>query len=204
MNTPLVVGIIAAVITLIGWLVNHILTEQRDRRNQHLAASLKFTERQLEELYGPLAILVLEGKRTFKDLLETLGRNYVFDEHDSIAPDELKLWLFWVENDLFPRNEKIQQLLMTKTHLIEGDSVPASFLQFLEHHNSWKVLHLRWQKEGVAYSWHSKINWPRDFAKDVLRAFDSLKSRHGRFLKKYTDDELADKIPNEPPRKRSH
>ena len=187
MNTSLVVGIIAASVTLIGWLVNHILTGQRDRRNQHLAASLKFVERQLEELYGPLAFLIMEGRRTFQDLLETLGRDYVFDEKDSLSDGDLKLWLFWVENDFFPRNEKIQQLLMTKTHLIEGNKVPSSFLKFLEHHNSWKVLHLRWQKDGVKYSWHSKINWPASFEKDALRTFNSLKAEHDRFLKRYTE-----------------
>ena len=126
----------------------------------------------------------MEGQRTFKDLLETLGRNYVFDQNKPISPEDLKLWLFWVENDFFPRNEKIQQLLMTKTHLIEGGTIPKSFLQFLEHYNSWKVLHLRWQKEGASYSWHSKTNWPTSFEKDVLTTFESLKLRHKNFLKK--------------------
>lgn len=187
MNTALLVGIIASFVTLLGWLVNHILTARRDQRNQHLAASLKFVERQLEELYGPLAFLIMEGRRTLKDLLETLGRDYVFDETDSLTDDELKLWLFWVEHEFFPRNDKIQQLLMFKTHLIEGSKVPASFLKFLEHHNSWKVLHLRWQKEGIAYSWHSKISWPDSFEKDVLRTFSMLKMQHHKFLKRYTD-----------------
>lgn len=196
MNTPLVVGILAASVTLIGWLVNHILTGHRERLNQHLAASLKFVERQLEELYGPLAFLIMEGRRTFKDLLETLGRDYVFDEKDSLAEDELKLWLFWVENDFLPRNEKIQQLLMTKTHLIDGDKVPPSFLKFLEHHNSWKILHLRWQKEGVPYSWHSKINWPTSFEKDILNTFNSLKTQHDKFLKRYTELKSLEKAGN--------
>ena len=55
MDKTLVVAMITASITLFGWLVTHILTIHRDRQNQRLSASLKYVERQLEELYGPLA-----------------------------------------------------------------------------------------------------------------------------------------------------
>jgi len=184
MDTPLLVATITVAVSIIGWLVNHVLSGYRDRHNQQLVASLKYIEQQLEELYGPLAFLVLEGRRTFKDLLETLGRNCVFLEGKSLPKDELKLWLFWVENDFFPRNEKIKELLMAKTHLIEGTKIPESYLSFLDHHNSWKINHLRWQKEGVEYSWHSKINWPLEFEQDILLTFEKIKARHAEFLKK--------------------
>ena len=95
MDDIIVVATITASITIIGWLANHILQSARERHNQKLITHVNFIERQLEELYGPLAFLILEGKRTFKDLLETLGRNYVFyiDEWEerSLPEDELKL-----------------------------------------------------------------------------------------------------------------
>lgn len=180
---------IATAFAAIGWIVNHILSEYRDRRNQQLAASLKYTERQLEELYGPLAFLVWEGRRTFQDLKETLaelrGRKpedmkYIFPLSNK---DEFNLWLFWVENDFFPRNEKIQQLLMTKTHLIEGAKMPKSYLDFLDHHNSWRMDHLRWKKDKIEYSWTSKITWPEEFENDILLTFERLKHQHTKFLK---------------------
>jgi hypothetical protein len=188
MDTPLLIATIAASVSIMGWIINYALSGYRDRRNQQLAASLKYTERQLEELYGPLAFLILEGKRTFIDLLETLGRPYVFQQDKALSENELKLWLFWAENSLLPRNEKMKDLLMTKTHLIEGEKIPASYLSFLDHCNSWKITHLRWQKEGVEYSWHSKINWPKEFDQDVLSTFEKLKARHSRFLRKLSKD----------------
>ena len=184
MDAAFIAAILAAVISVVGWLVNYILTGLADRRNQRLSASLKHIERQLEELYGPLALLILEGKRTFKDLTETLGRGFVFIEDRDLPEDELNTWLFWVENDFFPRNEKIKELLTTKTHLIEGERIPESYLAFLDHYNSWKISHLRWQREGVEYSWHSRVNWPRDFDQDVLSTFEQLKARHATLLGK--------------------
>src|SRR3712207_8176185 len=31
-----------------------------------------------------------------------------------------------------------------------------SYRKFLDHHNNWKMQHLRWKEVSVAYSWHSK------------------------------------------------
>jgi hypothetical protein len=70
--------------------------------------------------------------------------------------------------------------------LIEGNQLPESYLRFLEHYSSWKLDHLRWQKDGVEYSWHSRINWPKEFDRDIHDTFASLKERHALLL-----DEVA-------------
>ena len=184
MDAPILVATISATVTILGWLITHILTGYRDRKTKELSAQMKFTERQLEELYGPLAFLIWDGKRTFEDLLEILGRNYVFPPSGIITEDELKTWLFWLDNYFFPKNERIKDLLMTKTHLIEGAEMPASYLDFLEHHNSWYLNHLRWKKEGIKYSWRSKINAPHDFEEEIIDTFKRLKARHTKALRK--------------------
>lgn len=178
MDVAVTAAIIAALVSIISWIANYIFSGLAERRHQKLSASLKHIEKQLEELYGPLAFLIIEGKRSFYDLLEALGRNCVFSIEKDLSPEELKTWLFWAENDILPRNEKIQVLLSSKTHLIEGGKMPKSYLNFLDHYNSWKLSHLRWKKEGKKYSWHSKINWPEDFDNNVLNTFENLKQRH--------------------------
>jgi len=67
MEVPILVAIISATVTILGWLINHILTGYRERKTQQLAELMKFTERQLEELYGPLAFLIWDGRRAFTD-----------------------------------------------------------------------------------------------------------------------------------------
>lgn len=175
-------ALIAAAVAVLGWLVNHQLTSARDRAARRLDATLKFTERQLEELYGPLAVILLSSRDTFRDLLTQLGRDFVFHGEHPLPPEELKTWLFWVEHDAFPRNKRIADLLMTKTHLIEADRFPESYLAFFQHHNSWVLRHERWQEQGIEYSFHSNTNWPQQFAEDVLATFQELKSRHAALL----------------------
>src|SRR5215211_7607669 len=182
---------IAAGAAVIGWMVTHWLTDTRERRKQRLEAALRYTERQLEELYGPLAFLRLVGSQTFRDLLASLGRHYVFRAGEPLTADDRRTWLFWVENDLLPRNEKMKKLLAEKTHLIEGGRVPDSFLRFLDHHNSWSINHQRWKQEGVEYPLRSKINFPSGFNDDILSTFELLKARHAAYLQLLTPDNRA-------------
>jgi hypothetical protein len=182
----IVVAIIAGSVTAVGWLVSHILTDRSERKKRQTEALLKYVEKQLEELYGPLAFLLYEGRRTFQDLLETFGRDHVFMRDNYISEEDLKIWLFWAEHSFLPKNEKIKELLVSKTHLIEGSRFPGSYVTFLDHHYSWSIQHQRWKEEGVAYSWHSKINWPVEFEQEVIQTFEMLKAKHSVLLGRLT------------------
>ena len=183
MNPTVTASLVAATVAVVGWFIAHLLGQITARRNLKQAAAIKHIERQLEELYGPLAFLMIEGRQTFNELLDSLGRQYVFYADRPLPDDELKTWLFWVENDFFPRNERVKCLLSAKAHLMEGDAIPESYQAFLDHHNSWYINHLRWQKEGIEYSWCSKINWPEQFGVDVLKTFDELRRRHMELIR---------------------
>lgn len=182
METPVILAIVAATVSVIGWVTNYVLSGRDERRKKQLDASLAYLESQLQELYGPLSFLIQESRRSHQDLRQTLGRDEVFQEGKELTDEDLKVWLFWVENDILPRNDKIKELLTGKTHLIPGEQVPQSYLDFLEHHNSWKINHLRWQKDNVAYSWRSNRSFPDEFETEVLQAFANLKSKHSQMM----------------------
>ena len=131
----------------------------------------------MKYLYGPLAFLIYEGRRTWNDLLEKLGREHVFMGH-KLEQKELDLWLYWVDHDFMPRNYEIKNLLASNAHLIDGAELPPSYITFLDHHNSWYVEHQRWKEQGIQYSWHSKVNWPDDFEKEVIVTFERLMKEH--------------------------
>jgi hypothetical protein len=187
MKVEIIIGFIAIAVPVFGWFINHILQSIRESKVKKREAMLQYTAKQLAELYGPLSLLIIEGKRTFLDLLDILGRDYVFIEGQPLKEEELKTWLFWAENDFLPRNERIKELIMSKTHLIEGEEIPESYKTFLDHCNSWQIKHLRWKKENVDYNWRSKINWPKEFSKDVLDTFSKIKKRHSSLIFKLKD-----------------
>jgi hypothetical protein len=71
MQTALLVAIIAATVTAIGWYTSYRSTQAlafcKDR--------LEFANKQLSELYGPLHISCESGRAAYKTLLKKLGRN---------------------------------------------------------------------------------------------------------------------------------
>lgn len=185
MDTALLVAIITATASILSWVINSIYSSWKTKRKEKFEARLKFIEKQLEELYGPLAFLVHEGENSFKSIFKTNRKKWVsLKGDDPIPKDQLELWIFWVENDFFPRNEQIKHLLMEKTHLIEGSKVPDSHLQFMEHYNTWKLDHQRWQEDGIEYSFISRVNFPDTFNDEVLETFNCLKEEQNKFLDK--------------------
>lgn len=188
---PIWAALVAAVSAVLGWFINNALVAEREEKRRRLEAQLAFVERQIEELYGPLAAALYEGRRTFLDLLATLGRDYVFSEERVLTDSELSTWLFWAESEFLPRNEFIKVLLKTKAHLIDGGEFPKSYVEFLDHCNSWAINHRRWKEQGVAYSWHSRINWPTRFEKQALATFQSLKQKHAELIGALTSNALG-------------
>lgn len=182
MNPTIAVALITGCITALGWVVTNYLAQRALAQRIRTEASLRFVERQLEELYGPLVAQLYEGRQAFQDLLASLGRTSVFRGYSELPPDELRTWLYWAESVFLPRNRLIRDLLTTKAHLVVGNDLPQSHIAFFEHESSWRVHHERWQKEQVEYSWHSNVNWPVEFERDVIATFSALKARHSELL----------------------
>jgi hypothetical protein len=181
MNVAVVIAVIAGLVSAVGWLVNYVLSSNADLKRQRLISRLAHLEAQLEQLYGPLAFFIIEGRASANDLISTFGRA-PFLAGEELSEQELSRWLFWVDNDFLPRNAAIQALLSSKSHLIAGESIPDSYVEFLDHYNSWRVTHLRWKQEGFEYSWHSKVIWPEAFGNDVMDTFQDIKKEHARLI----------------------
>ncbi|HEX8602813.1 MAG TPA: hypothetical protein VF774_09230 [Pseudoduganella sp.] len=175
-------AIIATTGAVIGWFINHWLTTGREEKHRRAEAQLKFVERQIEQLYGPLAATLYEGRRTFIDLLDSLGRDFVFSPDRELSEGELRTWLFWAETEFLPRNEYIKILIKTKAHLIYGGEFPESYVDFLDHCNSWAVRHRRWKEQQVEYSWRSNVEWPDNFETEAIETFKALKRSHADLI----------------------
>lgn len=168
----------------IGWFISHTVTTFGDKRRQELIWQLEFTSKQLEQLYGPLAFVLTEGRQRFDDLLRSLGRSDVFVGDEKLPKEELDTWLFLVEKDFLPRNRRIQELLASRAHLIKGPRLPKSYAEFLKHYSSWEIAHKRWLEQKVEYTWKSSVNWSEQFEIDVLETFTRLRKRHSKILGK--------------------
>lgn len=180
--TSLTLPLLGAALAALGWLARTTYEHHRSEVERRRNAELALLERQISELYGPLAALVVEGRQTFEDLLQELGRSAVFVDDRPLSTAELQTWLYWVEQDFLPRNAQIRELLVSKAHLLNGEEMPESHVQLLRHAQPWAIRHARWKVSQVPYNFQPSVNWPVSFERDIERTFKTLKARQARLL----------------------
>lgn len=207
MDMILTTTIVGTTSTATGWFIANILSAHADR-HRHMRTrqsqfaqekrerQLHFVQQQLNELYGPLALLVLEGQQTFETLIETSGRGARY-EHDAQAmpQHELEAWFVRIEADFFPCHEQIRELLLHNLHLVAGDRIPESFLLFLSHRQAWKQ-HYEWYlKQQRTCTWHERLNWPGQLNRDVLTTLHQLKREQIRLSEPVQPSEYKKSLP---------
>ena len=85
METSVLVALIAAAVAVLGWVVAHYLEQRRTRAAERLSSQIAYRERQLSELYGPLAFLLIQGRQAFADVLEMVDHDLVLSRS---TPDD--------------------------------------------------------------------------------------------------------------------
>ncbi len=135
------------------------------------AAGVRWAERQLKELYGPLLRLNAQGLAAVRG-------------YTRLNPDDLDQarWKVWAEREMLPRNEETRRVLAAGFGLLEGEAPSDSVRAFLVHQHSWALRHLRWQREKGEYDWGSRTNWPVDFSKEVEASYQILLDRRARLV----------------------
>jgi hypothetical protein len=94
MDTAIVVAVVAASVTAIGWLVDHRLSGRRELRRIAVENALRHVESQLKDLYGPLVFYLHEGEQAFQDILEEIGRDgVIFIDGGLETEDDVKTWI---------------------------------------------------------------------------------------------------------------
>jgi hypothetical protein len=146
-------------------------------------AEIAKTDRQLAELYRPLAALVEESRLSVQDFLKKEGRQQVLPSDRPPTDDELKRWISKFESDLMPRNERMCALIRAKRDLVDGPSLPASWQALLEHQDGWRAAHEKWKKEGVAYPFHAPTPFPRSLERELKASIAALEARRDALMK---------------------
>ncbi|MGB7923481.1 MAG: hypothetical protein WCF57_09570 [Pyrinomonadaceae bacterium] len=140
--------------------IRHELGVDAKTRELTLKSQIEFKERQLAEFYGPIYALLKRGDPIIKNW--KLGR--------------LKDVGQQIKVKLIKANNQIEEIILNRSHLIEGDEISDSFIGFLTHVT---VLHA-YVDAGYEVVPLSKEQFPEayfneDFANEIFRTTISLK-----------------------------
>jgi hypothetical protein len=140
-------------------------------------------ERQLSELYRPLAALVEESRLSVQEFLKKEGRTQILPSDREPTEAELKRWIEKAEKDLMPRNERMCALIRAKRELVDGPALPANWQALLDHQDGWRADHEKWRKEGVAYPFHAPTPFPRPLERELKASISKLEERRDALKK---------------------
>ena len=171
---PIIVALISAATTSLGWFVLHDLTHKRETkarksiaqmadRTRRLELRLKYHEQQIREFYAPLYsnIQLIWNIRAIRErLIEKLPEND--DRVRRVL--EIKYYL--------PLHTEIREIIKTKIFLIDGVEMLKSFSLYLEHSVMQDVKIRLSEEDGINTSSVQGFPWPDEFPKDVQAGLD--------------------------------
>jgi hypothetical protein len=178
-ETSILVALLAALVTALGWLIAYRFTRLRDDRLRSQELRVKHLERQIAEFYGPLHRLVEQIMVTNEVQESVLSRH----RKTALSPEEKARVRRLLHNDYFrPLHDQIATILRTKLYLVEGVALPDSFYKYLRHTNQERVQADLWQKEGLDTSHVPGHPWPDAFPVVIRAGLDRLMAEYERLM----------------------
>lgn len=139
-------------------LFKHELQFEAKTRELTLKSQIEFKERQLSEFYGPIYARLKRG-RTIVGLWKENKLHSITKQFWELARKT---------------NQEIEEIILTKSHLIDGSEIPNSYIQFLTHVPLW---HSFLEATGSVPSIQEfpEVYYSEDFEKEIYATTDRLK-----------------------------
>ena len=134
-------------------------------------ADLEYRERQLEEFYGPIYSYLESNKLIYPLWLD----------------GKLKEVNYEIIKMFKAQNDRINEIITNKAHLIEGNKMPEEFTAFATSSKIWNIYCIRenepYLPEHVANL--PEVKWPERFEDHIHNKTIELKSRLNELYDKY-------------------
>ena len=168
--------------TLLVAIIGLGITYLNNLRLEKKKSEIKLVSDQLEKLYGPLFSLTKASSTAWDSFRSRFRPNSdIFSEANPPTAEELREWRLWMEEVFMPLNLKIENAIVSNSHLIEGPEMPEPFLDFLAHVEVWKAVMKKWKATEIKEH-RSYIRYPPEFEHHVYDTFARLKAKQNKLI----------------------
>jgi hypothetical protein len=171
------VTILLAVLGYTATYWNNIRISQRQER-------LKWLNRQIQELYGPLLALSMAGNETWRRFRQVYRKevaSYFFDEPPPTEKD-LEVWRHWMKNVFTPINRRAYELVITRADLLIETTMPPCLLQLCAYVAGFEAVLARWEAGDFSVNL-GVLPHPREALNEYAqRSFEKLKKEQAQLL----------------------
>jgi len=139
--------------------------------------AVKHLQRQIEELYSPLFGLIQYGSVVNKiERLKVPERNH--------SKEVAEILFYFREKYYLPLNTQMSDLIRTKVYLLDSETMPESFQQFLMHTTQYQCFHSLWIDKGIVSDEIPPIEYPKTFKMDVKNSLDQLMRHYNEYIRR--------------------
>lgn len=163
----LLVGLAAAAIGFAFGLINDIRK-----------ARLDFVNAQIEKLYGPLNAFKEANDQTWNAFQLVHWQRpgipgetkYFFDDRYPPTPDQVRRWRNWMKVVFQPQNEKMEEIIISNSHLLIGNEMPRVFERLMAHTEAYKAVMATWNEDELTRCEKGdKLSAPNCMATQAIR-----------------------------------
>lgn len=172
---------VTVLLALVGYLATYFNSVRLAQRNQRLER----VNKQLGEFYGPMYGL-LDSEAAVFNVFRSIYRpgKHFFDDNDPPTQDDLEAWRMWMTNVFAPINNRMYELVLSKSDLLVETEMPQCLRNLCSHVVGYHLVMKKW--EGGDYSESmSVLPFPQDEIWEyVEKGYLSLKQEQARLLGK--------------------
>jgi hypothetical protein len=171
---------VSILLALAGYIVTYLNNLRLAKRKDKLDRINK----QLGDFYGPLYSLMKSNEKAWQSFREKYkpGGSF-FDTKNPPNHEEITAWRHYMKVVFMPANDKIYDIIVSKSDLLIEDDMPACLLELISHIVVYKAVIKNWDisdsKENT-----SIINFPIDAQEYIFKAFEKLKREQYKLLYK--------------------
>ncbi len=185
---------VGLVFVIFGWIIPYRqkikfektqrLYEEERRRVQW---EKELIDRQISNLYGPLAELIEEQNIRWALIKYQLDRDYVFSKDtitlSQLSEDDRKIWVHFVDTYKIPIQNEMVKIIRENQHLIYKSEKPTGYRVFMEYSLGWEMLDNQ-KRNGVPnyYEYYYRFNYPKEFDHYVFETLNQLQKRQSELI----------------------
>lgn len=152
--------------------LKHRLNVAAKKHELALKSQIEFREKQLAEFYGPIYALLKRGRSVI----------YPYWSAGKLGAIDEQLRILAVES-----NNTIAGILLEKSHLIDGEKIPESFIHYLTHVSVWHAfLDAGHGGVSLAQDEFPEAYYPEEFQENIYLTTEKLKKELHDLHETYT------------------
>lgn len=141
--------------------------------------------KQLGDFYGPLYSLMKSNHQAWESFRKKHKPNgaYFNDPNYPTTEEQIEVWKHYMKYVFMPTNEKMYDIIVSKSDLLLEDEIPKCLLDLISHIVIYKAVIKNWEL-GDFSEYTSIINFPTDVRQYIYNSFEKLKKEQNNIINK--------------------